>query len=871
MLSITRFACEGLERGCVTDEPRPRFDFAVASDRAGATVAAATVAVNGQVIDLGVAQAARYDGPALEPCTTYAAQLSVTDDAGQTATADLTFETGLLGQAFKATWISDASYSFTEKGTSPTPMVFRRSFDFEKPVARARVYATAMGIFELALNGKTVGDELFAPGFTSYKTHLQYATYDVTDLLAANNELVATVAGGWAVGAFIYSRVNRVTADRQALLLQLCVTFEDGSTQVIGTDGSWEVCEDGPVRFVEFYDGEVYDARVDLAKGSWHAASPETLRVSPQLSAACGNPVRLHGRMDPASVTHVGDALVYDFGQNFAGVVEFTLKDANEGQVVRVRHAEILKPDGTLNTDFLRTAKAELVYTAVAGEQTYRPTFTYMGFRYVSVEGVAEKDIELCAYPVFSDVRETGSFECSNEQVNRLQQNIQWSSRSNFVEIPTDCPQRDERMGWTGDIAVFAPTACYNFDMGRFLRKWLRDVRAEQLRTGGIPNTVPAQGFGFPTTMPSMAIDFWGDACVLVPWALYQAEGDEQVLRENYDMMRRYVDACRFWASFGLGKHRYIWHTPSFLHFGDWVAPDVPKMSQWQGRSKWTATASLCNTSRLVSKIAGILGKTDDAARYGELSSRVAEAYEDVFTDGAGKLKEEFQTAYVLPIHFGMLREKNQAPAVENLVKLVEKGDYCIGTGFPGTPYILFALADNGRADVAYKMLLNTKCPSWLYEVAQGATTIWERWDGLDENGQCPIGDDGTDMMISYNHYASGAIGDFLYKRVAGIEAVEPGYRRVRVAPLLGGGLTWARGAVETVLGRVSSSWKIEGGRFEIEVEVPVGATCELVLPDGTVQELGSGTHTASCGFGETGAAAATPASAPATATTEEA
>lgn len=847
MLSITRFAVEGLESGCVTDERRPRFGFAVASDRAGASVAAATVTVNQHQVDLGAAQAARYDGPALAARTVYPAHLVVTDNAGQKAEADLTFETGLMGASFDAQWISDPAFSFTEKSTSPVPMVFRKQIELAGPVASARIYATAMGIFELDLNGKKVGNEMFAPGFTSYKTHLQYATYDVTDQLAQKNELVATVAGGWAVGAFVYTRVNRVTADRQALLLQLCVTYQDGSTQVFGTDDSWEVCEDGPVRFAEFYDGEVYDARVDLGSVSWRHAAREQLRVSPELSAALGNPVRLHAPMEPVSVTRVGDELIYDFGQNFAGVVEFDLTGANEGQVIRVRHAEILKPDGTLNTDFLRTAKAELVYTAREGNQTYRPRMTYMGFRYVSVTGADEAAISVRAYPVFSDVRETGSFECSNEQVNRLQQNIQWSSRSNFVEIPTDCPQRDERMGWTGDIAVFAPTACYNFDMGRFLRKWLRDVRAEQLRGGGIPNTVPAGGFGFPATMPSMAIDFWGDACVLVPWALYRAEGDLEVLRENYDMMRRYVDACRFWAGFGLGKYRYIWHTPATLHFGDWVAPDVPKMSQWQARSKWTATASLQHTSSLVSQIARILGKDDDAERYGTLASRVSAAYEDVFTDGAGKLKNEFQTAYVLPIHFGMLREKNQPAAVDNLVKLVEKGDYCIGTGFPGTPYILFALADNGRADVAYKMLLNTKCPSWLYEVAQGATTIWERWDGLDENGQCPIGDDGTDMMISYNHYASGAIGDFLYTRVAGIEAVEPGYRRVRVAPVLGGGLTWARGSVQTVLGRVASSWKIAGGQFEIEVEVPVGATCELVLPDGTVQELASGMHRATC------------------------
>ena len=849
MLTISRFTCEGLEHGCVTDEQRPRFAFSLESDREGAELAAATITVNGHKMELGREQSARYDGPALVAKTVYEATLSVTDDAGEKAETTLAFETGLLGAPFEAKWISDASYTFTEKGTSPVPMVFKSAVNIEKPVASARIYATAMGVFDLALNGKPVSDELFAPGFTSYKTNLQYVTYDVTDQLAVKNEIVATVAGGWAVGAFVYSRANRVAADRQALLLQLCVTYEDGTSQTFGTDESWQVTEDGPCRYAEFYDGEVFDARVSLDNATWRNAAQETLRVNPKLTAAFGDPVRKHDRMDPVSVTRVGDQLIYDFGQNFAGVVELKLKGAADGQVVHVRHAEILKPDGTLNTDFLRTAKAELVYTCKAGDQSFCPTLTYMGFRYVSVEGADEKSLELCAYPVFSDIRETGSFACSNEQLNRLQENIQWSSRSNFVDIPTDCPQRDERMGWTGDIAVFANTACYNFDMGRFLRKWLRDVRAEQLKSGGIPNTVPANGFGFPTTMPTMAVDFWGDACVMVPWALYQAEGDVEVLRENYDMMCRYVDACRFWASFGVGKHRYIWHTPSVLHFGDWVAPDVPKMSQWQGRSKWTATASLQHTSGMVAQIAKILGKDADARRYGELSSKVADAYESVFTDGNGKLNNEFQTAYVLPIHFGMFGEKNTERAVENLVKLVEQGDYCIGTGFPGTPYILFALADNGRADVAYKMLMNTKCPSWLYEVVQGATTIWERWDGLDENGQCPIGDDGTDMMISYNHYASGAIGDFLYKRVAGIEATEAGYRRVRVAPLVGGGLTWASGSVDTVLGRVSSSWKLEDGNFEIDVEVPMGATCELVLPDGTTQELGHGKHHASCAF----------------------
>ena len=472
-----------------------------------------------------------------------------------------------------------------------------------------------------------------------------------------------------------------------------------------------------------------------------------------------------------------------------------------------------------------------------------------MGFRYISVEGIRQEDIEVTALTLYSDIKEIGNFICSDERINRLQRNILWSSKSNFVEIPTDCPQRDERMGWTGDIAVFAPTACFNFDIGRFIKKWLTDVKAEQLPTGGIPNTVPAQGYGFPATMPSMAIDWWGDACVLVPWAQYMAAGDEQVLRDMYPVMKKYVKACRFWAGFGIGRHRYIWNTPSVLHFGDWVAPDVPKMSQWQKRSKWTATASLYNTSRLTAMTADILGEKEDAKYFNQLSERVADAYISVFTDGNGKMKEEFQTAYVLPLWFKMFPENVQKKAAENLAELVKASDYCIGTGFPGTPYILFALADNGQEDTAFKMLTNTKCPSWLYEVKSGATTIWERWGGLDGNGECPISDDGTDMMISYNHYASGAVGAFLYERVAGIEAIEPGYRTFRIRPLAGGGITYARGTTVTPYGRIVSDWKIADGTFYLDIEVPVGTKCAVTMPDGRTSEYGSGNYHLSCPY----------------------
>ncbi len=845
MLSITRFTCENMREGCVTDNAKPAFAFTVADDKNDTSLKSAEITVNGWTKVTNEQIGIIYDGMPLVPFSSYEAHLRVISSKDEEAEATLTFETGRMDIPWSANWISDKNYIFTEKKVSPVPMVFRKKFSVEKKVKSAKIYSTAMGIYELMINKEKVGSDYFAPGFTSYKSQLQYQTYDITEMVSAEKEytLDVVVAGGWAVGSFVYTRNNRVTADRQALLLELHFEYDDGTTECINSDESWFVTEDGNYKMADLYDGETYDASIDESKIVWRDASIEKLRVAPEIIADYSAPVREHEVMKPVSCTERENSLIYDFGQNFAGVISLDI-NGKKGQVITVKHAEILNPDGSLNTAFLRTAKACVTYTCKEGKQQYSPRLTYMGFRYIEVSGIAKEDIIVEAKALYSDIEQIGKFECSNSMINRLQENILWSSKSNFVDIPTDCPQRDERMGWTGDIAVFAPTACFNFDMSAFLNKWLKDVRAEQLKTGGIPNTVPAQGFGFPATMPSMAIDFWGDATVLVPWAMYQSFGDKKVLEDNYNMMKKYVDACKRWAGlFSVGNHRFIWHTPSVFHFGDWVAPDVPKMSQWQGRSKWTATASLNNTSRLLSKIAGILGKKDDEEKYAKLSDNVAKAYKAVFTDGNGKLKEEFQTAYVLPLYFGMFEGKEKENAVKNLVSLVEKSDYCIGTGFPGTPYILFALADNGCADVAYKMLMNQKCPSWLYEVKSGATTIWERWDGLDENGVCPIGDDGTDMMISYNHYASGAVGDFLYRRIAGIEQLAPGYRKFRIAPVLGGDITFAKGEIDTPYGVIKSEWCVKGKEFKINVNVPMGTCCELLLPDGSKRMFNSGTY----------------------------
>ena len=845
-MGIKKLTCENCAVGCVTDNPAPVFEFYAESDEPSVNLVKAELSCNGWTADVKDLPRIRYAGKALLPYTEYKACLTMEDNFGNKAEKEISFETGKLSEGWTAKWITDGSYVFKEKKTSPLPMKFKKILSLTKKVKSVKLYATAIGIYEAEWNGKKIGKDFFAPGFTSYKTNLQYQTYDLTEMVTGKDELSFTVGGGWAVGSFVFTRVNRVTAKRQALLAEVRIVYEDGSAEVIATDESWQVTTQGKLRYAEFYDGVVYDATVDEEKIEWKNASIEKVTIRPQIKATYGSLVTAHEVFRPVSVTKAKSGeIIYDFGQNFAGVVRFKVK-GRAGQKITLRHAEILTNEGELNVHFLRSAKASVVYTCKEGEQEYMPSMTYMGFRYAGISGVEEEDIEVEGVALYSELGENGHFTCSDPLINRLQQNVVWGGKSNFVEIPTDCPQRDERMGWTGDIAVFAPTACYNFDMSRFLKKWLIDVKAEQTIHGGIPNTVPVQGYGFPATMPKKAVAFWGDACVFVPWAIYMATGEKEVLKEMFPVMKKYLKACTFWAKlFSVGKNRYIWNDLPAMQFGDWVAPDVPQMGQWQARCKWTGTAAIARSAQITSQVAHILGETEDELFYGELSRKTADAYVTKLMDENGKLiGQEFQTGYVLPLHFNMFtEEEGKKKAAKNLADMIEKNDYCIGTGFPGTPYILFALADNGYQDVAFKMLTNTRCPSWLYEVKVGATTVWERWDGLNEEGVCEIGNDGTDAMVSYNHYASGAVGDFLYKRIAGIEATEGGYKTFTIAPLVGGGITSVQADVLCPYGKIVSQWQVEDGAFTLNVQVPLGTSCKVVLPSGRHTIVSSGKY----------------------------
>lgn len=914
MLRIRSFTVQNLEEGCVTDSSNPAFWWELESTGKDVKQTCAELTVGDWTVKLAGENRAVYRGASLRSFARYRAELCVTDNHGENASAELFFETGRMGAPWIGRWITDGAYRFTEKKASPVPMHFRKCLNLTKRVKRAVLYSTAMGIYQFYADGERVGGDYFAPGFTAYGKQLQYQTYDLTEQFenCGTHILTAVVGGGWAVGRYTYKERCRIYANRQALLAEVRIWFEDGSEQVIGTGSDWEVSMNGPFLAAEFYNGEFFDARrmamlghvgdrTDAANQTdrWHPACEEKLIIHPDIIAQYGDPVRAHEVFRPVAVTRSPSGkIIFDFGQNFAGVIRILLK-GSAGQKITITHAEVLM-DGELYREPLRSARQEAIYILKDGVQEYAPSLTYMGFRYAAVEGAeimalsdaADQAAEIrsssCAAAVeayhqrssftsageaenpaasegdlpqilrveavalYSDIRDNGSFSCSNSDLNRLQENIRWGAKSNFVDIPTDCPQRDERLGWTGDIALFSRTAVYNFDMSRFLGKWLRDVKAEQRWGGGIPMIVPfVKVYWQWELVVTMAVDHWGDACILVPWAEYLSKGDPSILREMYPVMEKYLRACRFWAGlFSFGKRRYIWKL--LHHYGDWCAPGVD-MWTWMRRGKYTATACLSNSAAIVSRISEILGKKENAAKYRKLHEDTADAYRSLLMDPDGRVRDEFQTAYVLPLYYGMLQGEDRKKAAEHLARMVRKNGYHIGTGFPGTPYVLFALADNGYPQEAFRMLLNDTCPSWLYEVKTGGTTIWERWDALREDGSCNTGEgDGTGGMVSFNHYASGAVGDFFYRRIAGIEPLEAGYRRFRIRPLIcrdeeNNGrffLTQARGSVRGAYGEIVSDWKIVDDTFEIHIRVPAGTTCRAELPDGSCHEVGSGSWT---------------------------
>lgn len=710
----------------------------------------------------------------------------------------------------------------------------RRTFLLRGPVRWARLYITALGVYEAEINGERVSDHVLAPGWTSYDTRLRYRALDVTAHLREGANAIGVILGdGWYRGriGFPGSGGEDLWGDQAAVLAQLEATYADGSTEAVVTDTSWRGAY-GPILESGIYDGETYDARRELPGWSspefddsgWQplveVSRPVAVLVAPE-----GPPVRATEVLKPAAIlTSPGGAQIVDFGQNFAGRVRLTV-DGPAGTEVTLRHAEVLE-GGELCTYPLREAKATDRYVLRGGgEERWEPRFTYHGFRYVEVGGWPGplNPGALAGVVCHSDMDRIGWFECSDPLINRLHENVVWSMRSNFFDVPTDCPQRDERLGWTGDIAVFAPTACVLYDAAGFLSSWLADLAADQDERGVVPVVIPDVLSRQPERRTAITGPqaIWGDAAVLVPWTLYERYGDRGILERQYGSMTAWVDA----VAEAMGPARR-WERG--FQLADWLDPSAPpeRPAQAMTDPHLVATAYLAHVSRIMARTAALLGKADDAARYEALSDEVRAAFRREYVTPAGRMASDSQTAYALAIMFDLLESEAQRErAGQRLGRLVERNGYRVGTGFAGTPLILDALCKAGNPEAALRMLATRECPSWLYPLTMGATTVWERWDSM-----LPDGSVNSGQMTSFNHYALGAVADWLHRRVGGLGPLEPGYRRFEVSPLVGGEITWASVRHQTPYGLASVRWEVNHGTAEAEVVVPPGTEAVIRL-----------------------------------------
>ncbi|MEV3939093.1 family 78 glycoside hydrolase catalytic domain [Glycomyces sp. NPDC049804] len=726
-------------------------------------------------------------------------------------------------------WTARPASVPSEPGSVP---LLRREFTLPQGIRAARLYVTALGLHQTWINGALVGEDLLEPGWTEYRDRLLYATYDVTELLAAGpNAIGAMIGDGWYRGRLGWFGRSAWYGDQVALLAQLEVETDAGRI-VIATDGAWRGGS-GAVTAAGLYEGCTIDLRKEprgwkepgFDDRDWTAATVLDLPAGLEHRAMPG--VRAV-RAWPVEAVADGERLRLDTGQNLSGHLRIAASGP-AGAAVIVRHAEVLDDHGGLHTAPLRAATSIDRYLLDGEPAVLEPIFTFHGFRYAEITTDPEVRIEAVeAVAISSDLRRTGRFSCSDDRVNRLYDNVVWSQMDNFVSIPTDCPQRDERLGWTGDIQVFAPTACRNFDARSFLRNWLRDLAIAQYADGKMPHVVPdiladLGDWGSGSTG-------WGDAAVGVPWALYEAYGDLETLRDQYASMRAWVD----WGAKRLDADR-VWSEG--FHFGDWLDPGAPAGDPARASvpTPFTATSYLSHSARLLARVAALLDRAEDARHYGALGDTIA----DAAWRHLGRTAIETQTGCAMALRFRIAPDVEREAVGERLAALVRANGGRIGTGFLGTPLVLHALTDTGHHEEAYLLLMNDRCPGWLHQIRKGATTVWERWDAIGEDGRVHGGDmDGGGSMLSFNHYAYGAVADWLYATVAGLSPAAPGWSAIAFAPVPGGGLSWASAEMDTPHGRAAIRWETGDGSFSAEVEVSPGATAAFTLPPGDWSRL---------------------------------
>ncbi len=773
-----------------------------------------------------------YKGEKLLANQKYYWQVRVWDNSGKVSEWSNTasWQVGLLTPAdWKAQWITPG---FPEDSAMRPSPLFRKGFNLTKKIASATAYITAHGLYEAQINGQRVGDAFLTPGWTSYNKRLQFQAYDVTNLLKQGKNAVGVELGnGWYRGFIGYNPKPGLYGKDIAALFQLEVIYTDGTKETIASDDSWK-SSTGPVRYAEIYYGATIDDRMQQKDWStaafddqkWFGVKVQNFSKS-VLVATYNEPVRKHETFKPVKIftTPKGEKVI-DFGQNLVGWVQMKVT-GKAGDKVTIAHAEVIDKAGNFYTDNLRTAKSEDTYILNgSGEETFEPQFTWQGFRFIKVEGYPGdlKPENFTAIALYSDMTPTGTFSCSNPLINQLQHNIQWGQKGNFLDVPTDCPQRDERLGWTGDAQVFSRTASYNMNVHNFFTKWLKDVAADQYTNGSVPFVIPNVIGGTASDGPGGSTG-WADVATIIPWNMYLAYGDKEILENQYSSMKAWVDYMQHQS------RNDLWNTG--FHFGDWLFYSVN--DDTDGSSAITnkyliAQCFYAYSTQLLINAANVLGKKDDVDFYTTLLGKIKAAYLNEYVTPNGLISSDTQTAYVLALQFDMLPENLRQQAADRLARNIRRyGDH-LTTGFLGTPYLCHVLSRFGHADIAYRLLLQDTYPSWLYPVKMGATTIWERWDGIKPDGTFE-----TPTMNSYNHYAYGAIGDWMYRVVAGIDTKTdgPGYKQIVIKPVIGGKLDSARADYYTSYGKVSSHWKLTNGKASLDVEIPANTTATVYIP----------------------------------------
>ncbi|MFI2743511.1 family 78 glycoside hydrolase catalytic domain [Zhouia sp. PK063] len=784
-----------------------------------------------------------YQGAELQSLQIYYWRIKVWDENGKASKWSETqhWQMGVLHETdWKANWIT---VGYKEDAMRESP-AFRKEVSIPKTIKHATAIITSHGMYEGFINGEKIGDAYLTPGWTSYNKRLQYQVYDVTKMLhEGKNALGALLGSGWYRSPLAWGDNTDNFGSDISLLFQINITYTDGSTAVIGTDSTWKNQKSEIVNS-EIYNGEIIDTRKSLGAwktvgyndAQWFPSTQENIGFS-NLVATYNEPITKHETFTPIKMltTPEGDTVI-DFGQNLVGWVQAEV-EGKVGDSLIIDHAEVLDKNGNFYTANLRAAKAEDVYVLNGkGKQHFEPHFTWQGFRYIRIKGNLKnlsKD-NFKAVTLYSNMRNTGSFQTSNALLNQLQHNIQWGQRGNFLDVPTDCPQRDERLGWTGDAQVFSATAAYNMHVDNFFSKWMKDVAADQMKNGSVPHVIP--NVLNPTDGGSTG---WADVSTIVPWNMYVLYGNKTILKDQYTSMKAWVDYMKNQS------HDDLWNTG--FHFGDWLfyRPD----DDTDGRAAITdkyliAQCFYAHSTQLLINTAKVLGKTDDVKQYTTLLERIKKAFVNEYMTPNGRLVSGSQTAYVLALKFDMLPEELRAQAAKRLAENIKSYNYHLTTGFLGTPYLCAVLSKFGYHDLAYTLLMQQNYPSWLYPVTVGATTIWERWDGRKPDGSFQ-----TPAMNSFNHYAYGAIGDWMYTTLAGINTSskegEIGYKKIILTPHFDNSyvsddvkkqnkeepLTEVNGSLDTYYGKLVSHWAKSANKITYQVTIPVNTTAEIHLP----------------------------------------